>query len=351
MSDNGLRLTELDDGKIAAWEKYVEQSPHATFFHRHEWKQVIEASFGHKTRYLMLTDNGNDNAKVRGILPLVHVKSPLFGSILCSMPFLNYGGVCADDESAERRLLDKAESILQEIRGDYLELRQLKRVGTDLPEKLSKVSLSVELDPDPETVWNRFDRKHRSNIRRAEKNGFEIKYGGRELIPEFYSLMMKGWKEHGTPFYSCSFFRNLGDRLGDAIGVYILSHDNVPLATAMNGYFRDTVEGMWLTQLHEYSRLQAGYVLYWEMIRRSCELGFRTFNLGRSSTDSGGEFFKKKWNASSRQLYWEYRLNRRKQIPELNVDNPRYQLAMKIWRKLPFGFTNAIGPHIAKQIP
>lgn len=347
MPDNGLIITELDRGRIPAWEKYVNDTPHATYFHRHEWKDIIEESFGHKTRYLMLAENG----KVRGILPLVHVKSPLFGSILCSMPFLNYGGICADDEMAEDMLLKKAQLILKETGGDYLELRQVKKVAADLPHKLSKISLSVELSPDPETVWNKFDRKHRSNIRRSEKNGFEIKFGGKELMPEFYSLMMKGWKEHGTPFYSYKFFSNLAGRLGDSIGIYMISHGGMPIATAMNGYFRDTVEGLWLTQLHEYSKLQAGYVLYWEMIRRSCEMGFRTFNLGRSSADSGGELFKKKWNASPRQLYWEYLLNKRKRLPELNVDNPRYQLAMKVWRKLPAGITNAIGPHIAKQIP
>lgn len=345
--ENGCTIAELNSGNAGQWERYVNESPDSTFFHRHEWKDVIEESFGYKSRYLMLAENGN----VRGILPLVHVKGPLFGSILCSMPFLNYGGICADNETAENLLLDKAQSILAEIKGDYLELRQVKKVAADLPHKLSKVSLSVELRPDPTVVWNKFDRKHRSNIRRAEKNGFEINYGGPELMPEFYSVMLKGWKEHGTPFYSYNFFSSVASRLGDSIGIYVIRHGETAVATALVGYFKDTVEGMWLTQLHEYSRLQAGYVLYWEMIRRCCEMGFRTFNLGRSSTDSGGEIFKLKWNACPRQLYWEYILNRRKQMPELNVENPRYRLAMKIWRKLPFGLTNALGPHIAKQIP
>lgn len=347
MGENGFSITELDHGNAAEWEDYVKESPDTTFFHRHEWKDIIEASFGYKTRYLMLKENG----KVRGILPLVHVKSPLFGSILCSMPFLNYGGVCADTETGEDLLLKKARSILTEIRGDYLELRQIKKVGTDLPHKLSKVSLSVELNPDPTAVWNKFDRKHRSNIRRAEKNGFDIRYGGAELMPEFYALMLKGWKEHGTPFYSYKFFGNVAARLGGSLGIYVIRHGDTAVATAMTGYFKDAVEGMWLTQLHEYSKLQAGYVLYWEMIRRCCEMGFRKFNLGRSSADSGGEMFKMKWNAFPRQLYWEYVLNKRKQIPELNVENPRYKLAMKVWRMLPFGLTNTIGPLIAKQIP
>jgi len=108
---------------------------------------------------------------------------------------------------------------------------------------------------------------------------------------------------------------------------------------------------MWLSSLNEYAKLQAGYVLYWEMIKRACGKGYKQFHLGRSSVDSGGEFFKKKWNAVEKPLYWEYILNKSGKMPELNVDNPKYQRAIEIWRKLPHRVTTFIGPHIAKNIP
>ena len=39
-------LTDLDN---PAWDKYVENTPAATFFHQSGWKQVIERAFGHNT--------------------------------------------------------------------------------------------------------------------------------------------------------------------------------------------------------------------------------------------------------------------------------------------------------------
>jgi len=74
------------------WERYVEQSPTTSFFHRIGSLKVVQRTYGHRPLYLMAT-NGND---VRGILPLFLVSSPLFGRILASDVFTSYGGVCAE---------------------------------------------------------------------------------------------------------------------------------------------------------------------------------------------------------------------------------------------------------------
>ena len=44
-------------------------------------------------------------------------------------------------------------------------------------------------------------------------------------------------------------------------------------------------------------------------------------------------------------------LERRQEMPRLNVDNPRYRLAMSAWRKLPLPITQLVGPMIARSIP
>ena len=95
------------------WTEYIRKHPQATFYHEIGWKEVIERSFGHKTYYLMAMRQDN----IAGILPLVHLKSHLFGSILCSMPFLNFGGICADDSEAENELLDSGSRTAQKKPG------------------------------------------------------------------------------------------------------------------------------------------------------------------------------------------------------------------------------------------
>jgi hypothetical protein len=87
------------------------------------------------------------------------------------------------------------------------------------------------------------------------------------------------------------------------------------------------------------------------MIQDACKRGQKRFHLGRSSTDSGGETFKKKWNARPTQLYWYQWRSGDHNTPELRADNPRFQLAIKLWRHLPVPITTTIGPFIAKNIP
>ncbi len=292
-----------------------------------------------------------DNDKVAGILPLVHLKSMIFGSIFCSMPYLNFGGICADSETAEKALFHDAKSILKKLKGDYIELRHLKKSTMDIPCKTHKISMALELDPDPDVLWKNFKTKHRTNIRRAAKNGLEIKVGGKEFLREFYNILSVGWRDLGTPIYRLSFFENILDAFNESVEIYVVFYLGTPIATALNGLFKDTVEGMWTYSLREYSKLQTNYFLYWEMIRRSCQREYKLYHLGRSTSETEGTFYKKKWNAFPKQLYWEYVLNGRDNLPELDVENPKYQMAIKLWRKLPVCMTQVLGPIVAKGIP
>jgi FemAB-related protein (PEP-CTERM system-associated) len=333
--------------KKEEWESYVEKSPFSSFYHKIEWKRIFEKSFRHKSYYLVAR-KGQD---VVGVLPVIHIRSMVFGSIFCSMPFLNYGGVCADDEEAEKALFSEAEGILKSKKGDYLELRHIRKSSLAYPAKTHKVSMTLELDPDPEILWSRFKTKHRQTIRKAAKNGLKVNFGGKELLQDFYPIISRGWRDLGTPIYSQSFFENILDVLGDSVEICVVSYRETVIGTAFVGLFKKTVEGMWLSYLREFTRLQTNYFQYWEMIKRACEQGYEEFHLGRSSAEGGGEFFKEKWNAIPRQLYWEYVLNKSAKIPELNVDNPKYRWAMKVWRNLPFSVTQLIGPFLARNIP
>ena len=331
------------------WQTWVMSHPDATFYHRIEWQDVIRTAFKHDTYYLVATEGD----RIEGILPLVNLKSMLFGNLMCSMPFLNFGGICANSPEAYQALLAEARNLLTRTGAEYVELRHLQRSPVELMRNEHKVSMTIDLDPDPDVLWNKFKSKHRTNIRRAQKNGLEIVRGGQAHLEPFYRILSAGWRDLGTPLYRIGFFKSIFEHFGDAVEIYMVYYRGEAIATAFNGLFRDTVEGMWTYSLREYAKLQTNYLLYWEMIKNACLGGYRFYHLGRSTSDGGGVFFKSKWNASLHQLYWEYILNENKTsaMPQLNVDNPKYQLAIKTWRKLPVMVTNRIGPLIARSIP
>ena len=83
----GSRIECCENG--ASWNGFVRSQVGWTHFHLYEWKHAIERVFGHECVCLTQLSADND---IEGVLPLVRVKSRLFGHFLVSMPFVNYGG-------------------------------------------------------------------------------------------------------------------------------------------------------------------------------------------------------------------------------------------------------------------
>lgn len=342
-----VSIVHCDLRHRSAWNAYVAASPHASFFHRFEWREINEASFGHRTAWLAAMVGG----RIAGIFPLVHVRSRLFGSIACSMPFVNYGGPCADTPESERALIAEARRVIDDWGVKYLEIRSRRDLGPMFVTSQHKVSLRVGLASDPDVLWKAFKTGHRQDIRRGYRAGIVVRFGGRELLDDFYRALSESWRDLGTPIYSKEYLRRIVEALGSDIRICVVYAGEEPAAAAFDGLHGDAVEGMWLAVRAKFRSRLVGYVLYWELIKHACEAGFKQFHLGRSTVQSGGETFKKKWNADSSQLFWHYVLRTSGGLPQLNVENPKYRLAINAWRKLPVPVTQVIGPLFARSIP
>ena len=113
-----LQITELEREDEAAWDAYVYNSATSTFYHQLRsfliklfkslmWRNVVEKIYKHKPVYLI----AKEDSDIKGVLPLFMMKSFIFGKKLVSVPFAPYGGVCADNETAERALVEEAKRV------------------------------------------------------------------------------------------------------------------------------------------------------------------------------------------------------------------------------------------------
>ncbi len=344
---DGPPLTLDESPAAGAWNAYVGGHAGGTFYHLHEWSGINRELFGHDSHLLTARAGG----RIAGVLPLTLVSSPVFGRILCSMPFVNYGGPLADGPDAAARLVARARELAATTRAKYLELRCPAALDTDIPASTRKISMALSLQPDAEKLFEKYSSKHRTNIRRSFKNDLTVKSGGRDLLPQFYSVLEQSWHNLGTPLYRRAYFEKILDTFPDNTRIFVCSQRGTPVAVAFNGEFNGIVEGMWAGGTPAARGLQANYALYWEMIQDACQRGFKRFHLGRSTADSGAEDFKKKWNAEALQLYWYQHRPDGGAAPELNVDNPKYRMAISAWRRMPLWMTRVLGPHIARGIP
>ena len=181
---DGIRIESqpLSTAVAVEWDALLGRTPAGTFYHLSGWQGINGGPLRHETLQLQARDA---TGALVGALPLVLINSRLFGRILCSMPFVNFGGPVSDSAEIDAALCRAAMARADELKVDYLELRCAKPVEFGVEPSLKKISMTLKLAADPEVLWNGFSSKHRNNIKRAYKNGLEVKSGGKELLQTF----------------------------------------------------------------------------------------------------------------------------------------------------------------------
>jgi hypothetical protein len=169
-----VEVCRFERCQAEAWDEYVERAGDAAQCHLNGWRHVIERAYGHQAVYLWARDGG----KVKGVLPLILFRNIRFGKALVSMPYLDDGGICADDYATAVELYTHAQAMCMRHDADSLDLRHRQPSGLSLPRHGSKVTLILPLEADPDRVWQGLDAKVRNQIRKATKSGLTVSWCG-----------------------------------------------------------------------------------------------------------------------------------------------------------------------------
>lgn len=340
-----MTVKRLDETSFSRWDAFVTSCEEATLFHRAGWKRVIEESLGQSCHFLMVERDG----EVRGVLPLTHVSSRLFGNTLISNAFCVYGGPAAKDDEA-RRALDRAASELAETLGvDHLEYRLRRPLHPDWACNASLyATFRKTIDADPEKNLLAIPRKQRAMVRKGIKLGLKSEID--RTIDRFFPIYSESVRNLGTPVKSRRYYQSLLDVFADDCEVLTVVHDGQPISSVISFYFGDEV--------HLYhggglpaARQLAGYdFMYWEVMRRASERGIRVFDYSRSKRGTGAFAFKEHWGFEPEALYHEYKLLKGDSVPDMNPLNPKYHRMIALWKRLPVRLANAVGPHLARQL-
>jgi serine/alanine adding enzyme len=335
-----------DDG--IAWDRYVSSHPMASGYQLMAWRRVVHKAFGHRTLYLMVRD---EHGEIRGVLPLVFVSSRLFGRFLVSMPFVNYGGVLTESCDAQRALLETAATRAINLGATHIELRHERLLYLDSASKQHKVSMRLDLPRDPETLWKRFPSKLRSQIRKALKEQLTVRIEGIEILDDFYRVFARNMRDLGTPVYGRRFFEAILKEFPKDARVCAVYLGRRPVAAGILYGFKDTLEIPWASSDRRYNSLSPNMLLYNAALEYACREGFATFDFGRSTPGSGTYRFKEQWGAHPVPLYWYHWSRDGRTVPNVSPENAKYELGVKLWKKLPVTLTRLIGPSIVKKIP
>jgi serine/alanine adding enzyme len=331
-------------GAPADWDGFVRTQSGWTHFHLHGWKDVIERTLGHQCLYLA----AGEGRVPAGVLPLVRVRSALFGHFLVSMPFVNYGGPLGNAE-AVRALASHAADLARRDGVKLLELRSRIPLPLDLPVSHRKITVVLDLPSDPAALWQALGSKLRSQVKRPQKEGLVVRFGPEEVEP-FYAVFAEHMRDLGTPAMPRDFFRALAGTFGEEAWFGCAYHEGRAVACGAGFRWGDELELTWASSLSAYNRFAPNMLLYWAFMERAVQEGVKLFNFGRCTPEAGTHRFKRQWGSRDEQLWW-YQLAQGGAGGTPSPNDARYAWGPRLWRRLPLRLATALGPRIVRFIP
>ena len=340
-----IRVEVLANEESAQWDAFVDRCPEATFFHRFGWKSIMEEVFRHRTHYLV----AKRGEEWLAILPLAENKSVLFGHSLVSLPFCVYGGCASIDPEATLALHRHAENLGRTLGASFLELRNVEQREAAWPRQDLYVTFRKKLEAEDEANMLAIPRKQRAMVRKGIKNGLLSHID--PTAERFFALYADNVHRHGTPALSRRYFESLVRVFGkDCEVLTVTDAQGTPLSSVLSFYFRDEVLPYYAGDDVRVRDTAANDFKYWELMRHARARGCNVFDYGRSKVGTGSYDFKRNWGFEPTPLHYEYALYKCDSVPQNNPLNPKYRAFIALWRKLPIGVANAIGPHIVRSL-
>ncbi|MFO0706486.1 MAG: FemAB family XrtA/PEP-CTERM system-associated protein [Nitrospira sp.] len=346
MVKGSVVISRCGDTDQADWAQYVLRAPDATVGHDWAWRGVIRAAYGHEAVYLIARDAGC----IRGILPLIEMRSPFGRASWASMPFMDYGGVCADDSRVAALLIQEARRLSRACGASALELRQLKELSDIPASRGDKVTMVLDLTGGEASIWKGLPAKVRNQVRKAEKSGLSTVVGGAELLEEFYRVFVVNMRDLGSPVHGFPFFTAMADGFGAKLRVRLVREGEKTVGGLIRICFKDTVLVPWASALREYFPKCPNNLLYWHEIQDACAGAYKIFDFGRSSIGSGTYEFKRQWGAHPAPLFWYVLGDEAASGNAVDGTSLKYRLIREVWKRLPVGMSAAVGPRIRKYL-
>lgn len=294
------------------WRCFVEQHPEGNIFHTpdmfHVFQQVKDY---HPELWAALGDDG----RILALFIPVHItlKNGIMKKITTRTNV--FGGVLVSNESEAVQALTELLHAYQKSSGNnslFTEIRNISptdrfqdilcQYGFKYEEQLNYL---IDLTPSPDEVFKRIGQRTRKNIRR-EMNLSRIQIiqaSEQKEIMESYDLLINSYRHAQVPLSDKSLFLTAYTELAPKgmITVLIALVDQIPAATSIELFFKDTVTGWFAGMDRSLGSHCANEILMWHVLKNSSEMGYKKYDFGgagRSDQKYGVRDFKAKFGGT-----------------------------------------------------
>lgn len=147
------------------------------------------------------------------------------------------------------------------------------------------LGLTIALDLEsPEIIWNNITSKNRNMIRKAQKNGIEIKHGkGMELLDKF-KVIYNSTMEHDNAdpyyFFEREFYESIDRDCNDNYEIFYAEYNGEIISIAIMLFANNQMHYHLSGSVFEYRNLAPSNLLLYEAALWGCSQGFKSFHLG-----------------------------------------------------------------------
>ncbi|MEZ6194891.1 MAG: FemAB family PEP-CTERM system-associated protein [Planctomycetota bacterium] len=338
------RLAETDRGE---WTDFVRSHRDSTLFHTLEWADIIERTFQHRHHYLLCRRDD----RITGILPMTRVSSAFFGTTLISAPFGVYGGILSEDAETTATLVEGARKVGEEQGAKYVELRHLVRPELELPHNDLYCTFIEDVPDTADGCLQRLPRKARAEVRKCLRED-ELEMEEESIsLEEFHRLFSLNKRKLGSPLFPSSLFWHIRNVLGDRAVMHVVKCRGETVSAVLSFIHGDTLMPYYSGAVAAAERSRANNFMYFRLMEWASERGLARFDFGRSRKETGSFAFKKHQGFEPRPLSYDYILVRADELPSLNPSNPKYEIAKKVFARMPLWMAQKVGSWLVKRAP
>jgi len=311
-------LYSLDPLEDPRWVRFLESCSQASIFHRVGWLEALRRTYGYTP--VVFTTSPPQRELRNGFL-CCEISTWFSPRRLVSVPFSDHLDSLTDRDSMQNLVSFLRNKVDTKV-CQYLEVRptfqtDLSLIG--LQKSATFYSHKINLDRSLEEIYKSF---HKDCVQRAMRRAARRKLtytegSSKELIDQFYGLLLLTHKRHGLPPQPISWFYNLSQCLGDKFKVRVVSSDNVPVASIITLTDKRSMVYKYGCSDAKYHNLGGMTLLLWQAIQEAHKAELNEFDMGRTDCDDVGLIrFKDRWGATRGALeYWAYPAKLR---PDLN---------------------------------
>jgi lipid II:glycine glycyltransferase (peptidoglycan interpeptide bridge formation enzyme) len=224
---------------------------------------------------------------------LLVITRPLLPGV--SMAYVPWGACSAELARELRRFLPSSVAFIrfdppwftegEGVAGPRLE-RPFKKAGADVQ---PPDTVLIDLDPPAEKIMAQMKAKWRYNIRLAKKHGVEVRRGGLETVPVFYTLFEETCKRDGIAMHSIDYYQTLFSLAAEEVQegsrvetrVYVASHAGKDIAAIITLFYGPGAQATYLygASSNQDRNLMAPYALQWQAMQDAKAWGCRSYDL------------------------------------------------------------------------